>query len=84
MITAGDEIGRTQGGNNNAWCQDNEISWVDWELDEPRKELLAFTRRLLALRRDAPDLPPHAVPERRGLALGPARTPGGSAPTAGA
>ena len=33
MITAGDEIGRTQGGNNNAWCQDNEISWIDWELD---------------------------------------------------
>ena len=70
---AGDEIGRTQRGNNNAWCQDNEISWVDWELDEPSAELLEFTRRLLALRRRAPDLPSHAVPQRRGLGLGAAR-----------
>ena len=54
MITAGDEIGRTQHGNNNAWCQDNEISWIDWELDEGRTELLAFTRRLLELRRAHP------------------------------
>ncbi|MDX6598553.1 MAG: isoamylase [Gaiellales bacterium] len=54
MITAGDEIGRTQHGNNNAWCQDNEISWIDWELDEKRTELLEFTRRLLALRREHP------------------------------
>ena len=37
MISAGDEIGRTQHGNNNAWCQDNEISWIDWELDEPAR-----------------------------------------------
>ncbi len=54
MITAGDEMGRTQRGNNNAWCQDNEISWLDWELDAPREELLAFTRRLLELRRTHP------------------------------
>ena len=47
MLLAGDEIGRTQRGNNNAYCQDNEISWFDWEhVDE---ELLAFTRRLIAL-----------------------------------
>jgi glycogen operon protein len=54
MLTAGDEMGRTQEGNNNAWCQDNEISWIDWELDDRRAELLAFTRRLLALRREHP------------------------------
>ena len=54
MITGGDEMGRTQGGNNNAYCQDNEISWLDWELDERRHDLLAFTRRVSALRRDHP------------------------------
>jgi glycogen operon protein len=54
MITAGDEMGRTQGGNNNAYCQDNEISWVDWELDETRRDLLEFTRRVAALRREHP------------------------------
>src|SRR5205807_3516434 len=46
MLVAGDETGRTQRGNNNAWCQDNEISWLDWNLDERRRELLEFTRRL--------------------------------------
>jgi glycogen operon protein len=50
MVLGGDERGRTQGGNNNAWCQDNETSWYDWELDDPRAALLDFTRRLLALR----------------------------------
>ncbi|MDX6538667.1 MAG: isoamylase [Gaiellales bacterium] len=54
MITAGDEMGRTQRGNNNAWCQDNEISWLDWNLDGPREDLLAFTRRLIELRRTHP------------------------------
>jgi isoamylase len=54
MITAGDEIGRTQGGNNNAYCQDNETSWVDWALDPERAALLAFTRQLIALRRAHP------------------------------
>jgi glycogen operon protein len=49
MLVAGDEIGRTQRGNNNAWCQDNEISWVDWNLDERGRELLEFTRRLIQL-----------------------------------
>jgi isoamylase len=54
MLTAGDELGRTQQGNNNAYCQDNEISWLDWKaVDE---DLLAFTTRLLALRRSAPAL----------------------------
>jgi glycogen operon protein len=54
MLLAGDEIGRTQRGNNNAWCQDNELSWLDWDLDAEREELLAFTRRLLELRRRHP------------------------------
>ena len=56
MICGGDEIGRTQRGNNNAYCQDNELSWYDWKLDHPARELLAFTRRLIALRRDHPVL----------------------------
>ena len=47
MLLAGDECGRTQQGNNNAYCQDNELSWMDWTLDRPRRELLAFTRRLI-------------------------------------
>ncbi len=54
MITMGDEIGRTQRGNNNAYCQDNEISWVDWALEEPQTELLKFARQLLALRAENP------------------------------
>lgn len=49
MLQAGDEIGRTQKGNNNAYCQDNEISWVDWNLDRPRRELLEFTRFVIEL-----------------------------------
>jgi len=49
MLLAGDEFGRTQRGNNNAYCQDNEISWVDWNWDRPRRELLEFTRLLIQL-----------------------------------
>lgn len=56
MICGGDELGRSQGGNNNAYCQDNEISWYDWQLDDERKALLAFTQRLVALRRAHPAL----------------------------
>ncbi len=52
MLTAGDELGRTQRGNNNAYCQDNELSWVSWELSDWRQELLATTRYLLLLRRE--------------------------------
>ncbi len=48
MLLAGDEAGRTQRGNNNAYCQDNEISWVDWDLDERRKAFLEFARRTIA------------------------------------
>jgi glycogen operon protein len=52
MLLGGDEIGRTQGGNNNAYCQDNEVSWFDWAAAD--QELLAFTRRLAMLRRAHP------------------------------
>jgi isoamylase len=52
MVVAGDEFGRTQGGNNNAYCQDNEISWLDWNLSAEGEALLAFTRQLIRLRRD--------------------------------
>jgi len=50
LLLAGDERGRSQGGNNNAWCQDNEISWIDWSRSDERRELLV--RNLLALRRE--------------------------------
>jgi len=56
MLTAGDEIGRTQDGNNNAYCQDSEVSWLDWTTDADRRALLAFTARVLALRREHPVL----------------------------
>jgi glycogen operon protein len=54
MLLHGDEIGRTQGGNNNAYCQDNETSWVDWDLDETRRQLLEFTRFLIQIRHQHP------------------------------
>ncbi|GAA4966306.1 hypothetical protein GCM10023238_37540 [Streptomyces heliomycini] len=50
MLSHGDELGRTQRGNNNAYCQDNEISWIDWRLTGEQRELLDFTRRLISLR----------------------------------
>ena len=56
MLCAGDEFGRTQLGNNNAYCQDNEINWVDWTLLESNVELMNFVRHLLHLRKQAPGL----------------------------
>lgn len=56
MITAGDEMGRSQKGNNNAYCQDSEVSWMRWDLAPWRKDMLATARWLLALRRDHPAL----------------------------
>jgi isoamylase len=50
MMLAGDEFGRTQQGNNNAWCQDNEISWLAWDHEPAQQQLRAFTRRAIALR----------------------------------
>jgi len=49
MVLGGDELGRTQGGNNNAYCQDNETSWMDWQLDPEDEELLRFTRTILRI-----------------------------------
>lgn len=54
MLCAGDEFGRTQMGNNNAYCQDNELSWVDWNVTDGGRELWTFTRTLIALRRAHP------------------------------
>ena len=56
MICGGDELGRTQQGNNNAYCQDNEISWYQWKLNKPSQDMLAFVRRLIALRQQHPVL----------------------------
>jgi isoamylase len=56
MILHGDELGRTQLGNNNAYCQDNELSWVHWDLDERQRHLLEFTRQIMAIRKANPVL----------------------------
>lgn len=71
MITAGDEIGRTQRGNNNAYCQDSELSWVRWDLTPWRADLLATSRHLLALRRE------HAALRTQTFYSGVPRTPDG-------
>lgn len=54
MLVGGDEMGRSQGGNNNGYCQDNEISWFDWALRDENLALLGFARRLMDFRRDHP------------------------------
>ena len=56
MICHGDEMGRTQAGNNNVYCQDNELSWVNWNLTATQQDLLHFTRRVIKLRKDHPVL----------------------------
>jgi isoamylase len=56
MLLAGDEFRRTQGGNNNAWCQDNETSWHDWSLQQQHSEIFRFTRGMIAFRRAHPVL----------------------------
>ncbi|MGA8046352.1 MAG: alpha-amylase family glycosyl hydrolase, partial [Dermatophilaceae bacterium] len=59
MLAHGDEMGRTQQGNNNVYCQDNELSWMDWDLTDEQESLLGFTRRLIQIRRN------HHVFQRR-------------------
>ncbi|MCL1980107.1 MAG: glycogen debranching protein GlgX [Proteobacteria bacterium] len=54
MLVAGDEFGRSQQGNNNAWCQDNDVSWIDWTLAQTNKPLLRFFRKLIQLRKAHP------------------------------
>ncbi len=56
MLLAGDEFGRTQRGNNNAYCQDSEIIWLDWDIEEEGRSLIGFVRRLTELRRHYPIL----------------------------
>ena len=73
MITAGDEHGRTQQGNNNAYCHDSDLTWVDWEHDAWQRDLAAHVRHLIRLRRENPALRP-----RRFARLG-ARVPSASA-----
>ncbi len=60
MLNAGDELGRTQGGNNNPYCQDNEISWFDWDLADWQRDLLASTAFLTRLRAELPALRPRS------------------------
>jgi glycogen operon protein len=69
MLLAGDEFLRSQGGNNNAWCQDNPTSWVDWSLAERHAEFLRFTRLIIALRKR------HTVLRRRSFPRGPSESP---------
>jgi isoamylase len=56
MLCGGDELGRTQRGNNNGYCQDNDLSWFSWEIDDRRSSLLAFARRLIEIRAEHPVL----------------------------
>ena len=56
MICGGDEVMRTQGGNNNAYCQDNEISWTNWDIDDSQQEMLAFVSKMIHLRLNHPVL----------------------------
>ena len=72
MLLGGDETGRTQGGNNNAYCQDNEVSWVNWELDDASSDLLTYTRRLIEITKENPIL------RHRSFFSGEAFTPGGT------
>jgi glycogen operon protein len=73
MLCGGDELGRTQQGNNNAYCQDNEISWYDWMLSGDSQKLLAFTQRVIAMRREHPNLRRQKF--FQGRAINPAGTP---------
>jgi len=56
MLVGGDEMGRSQNGNNNAYCQDNELSWIDWSQRDEQLQLLGFTRRIMDFRRSHPVL----------------------------
>jgi glycogen operon protein len=72
MILAGDELGRSQQGNNNAYCQDNDASWIDWDLDDDAHDLVEYTRGLITIVKANPIL------RRRGFLTGDAVTPGGT------
>jgi glycogen operon protein len=70
MICGGDELARTQHGNNNTYCQDNELSWYNWSLDERRRSLLDFTRTLIAFRKTHPNLHRRKFYQDRGIRTG--------------
>ena len=61
MLSGGDEWGRSQNGNNNAYCQDNEISWFNWTHDEKQNQFLEFTRKLIAFRNAHPGVSPAEI-----------------------
>jgi glycogen operon protein len=67
MISGGDEVCRTQGGNNNAYCQDNELSWTDWRQTPDRQDLLDFTRRVIRIWKDHPVLRRRKFFQGRGI-----------------
>ncbi len=73
MLLAGDEIGNTQYGNNNAYCQDNEISWLDWDLKPDQEALLKFTRRVIAFFHEQPVFPPPPILPRHRRSAAPRR-----------
>ena len=80
MLLAGDEVLRTQRGNNNAYSQDNEISWFDWRLVETRRAMLRFVRELIAFRRRHPCLTANRFFHGRPLPVAIFRTSPGTAP----
>jgi len=73
MICGGDEIGRTQRGNNNAYAQDNRIGWYDWNLDDRKRCMLEFTRQLVQFRKTHPNL--HRRKFFQDRSIGPGSTP---------
>jgi glycogen operon protein len=73
MISHGDELGRTQRGNNNAYCQDNELTWIDWDLTPEQQSLLAFTAKLVHLRLSQPALRRRKYFQGRDIRGGPVR-----------
>ena len=81
MLLGGDELGRTQHGNNNAWCQDNEISWYDWTRRRTQRSCCAVHQAPDRAAPRAPVIPARELPDRRASAGAPAcRMPGGSGP----
>ena len=82
MICGGDELGHTQNGNNNAYCQDNELTWLDWELNDEQKQFLEFVRKVVAHLDGAAGLPAAQVlPGPRASAAPTSRTSPGSSPS---
>ena len=65
MMLAGDEFGRTQHGNNNAYCQDNEISWVNWDIEDEGRALIGFVQKLTAPAPQLSDPAPQPLLHRR-------------------